>query len=396
VAEGLFAMLGNHRPAATEGHAMTNVGPVGVGVIGAGMISEFYLENLTRFPDTNVLAIADIDLGRAQASADKWKLPYAGTTEELLANPDVEIVLNLTIPAAHASVSTAAVEAGKHVWSEKPITVDRESARSLVDLARQRGLLLGVAPDTLLGRGWQTGMRAIRSGAIGTPQTAVTSFQWQGPDWFHVNPEFLFAQGGGPVFDMGPYYFSALVHLLGPIAKVAATGRTGMSKRLIRQGPRAGTEFPVDVFTHVSILTEFEQGGAAQTLLSFDTSLFRHGVFEINGTEGTIFLPDPNRFDGEIRIARPLEKFERPIQQQWETIEPLGAEAGRGLGVLDMARHIRTGGSHIAIGDLGLHVLDTLIAVEESATRGEFIPIESTVAAPSSLPEEFDPFEATL
>jgi len=152
----------------------------------------------------------------------------------------------------------------------------------------------------------------------------------------------------------------------------------------------------VEVFTHVSILAEFEQGGAAQSLLSFDTSLFRHGVFEINGTEGTMFLPDPNRFDGEIRIARPLENFERPIEQQWETIEAVGAEAGRGLGVLDMARHIGTGGSHIATGELGLHVLDILIAVEESAMRGEFVPVESTVASPASLPEAFDPFQATL
>jgi predicted dehydrogenase len=375
---------------------VTNQGPVGVGVIGAGMISEFYLENLTRFPDVRVLRIADIDIERAQASAEKWAIPSPGPTEELLADPDVEIVINLTIPAAHASVSTAALEAGKHVWSEKPITVDRESARALVDLARQRGLLLGVAPDTLLGRGWQTAMRAIRSGAIGTPQTAVTSFQWQGPDWFHANPEFLFTQGGGPIFDMGPYYFSALVHLLGPIRRVAAIGRTGQSTRQIRLGPRVGTEFPVHVFTHVSVLTEFEQGGAAQTLLSFDTALLRHGVFEINGTDGTMFFPDPNRFDGEIRIARPLEKFERPPVQEWETIESIGAEAGRGLGALDMARHIRAGGSHVATGDLGLHVLDTLITVDESATRGEFLPVESTVQQVSALPEAFDPFEATL
>lgn len=372
-------------------------GPVGVGIIGAGMISDFYLENLTRFPDTNVLAIADIDLDRAKAAAEKWNVPSAGATEDLLTNPDIEIVLNLTIPAAHASVSTTALESGKHVWSEKPITVDRESAQALVNLARERGLLLGIAPDTLLGRGWQTAMRAIRSGAIGTPQTAVTSFQWQGPDWFHLNPEFLFAQGGGPVFDMGPYFFSALVHLLGPIDKVAATGRTGMTKRQIRVGPRAGTEFPVEVHTHVSVLTEFEQGGAAQTLLSFDTALFRHGVFEINGSEGTMILPDPNRFDGEIRIARPLQKVERPpFEQEWETVESVGPEAGRGLGVLDMARHIRAGGLPIATGELGLHVLDTLIAVEESATRGEFVAIESTVAPVPSLPEEFNPFEATL
>jgi predicted dehydrogenase len=360
------------------------------------MISDFYLENLTRFPDIRVLRTADIDAARAQASAEKWGVPSTGTTDELLADPDVEIVLNLTIPAAHAPVSTAALEAGKHVWSEKPIAVDRESAQALVDLAAERGLLLGVAPDTLLGRGWQTAMRAIRSGAIGTPLTAVTSFQWQGPDWFHANPEFLFTQGGGPIFDMGPYYVSALVHLLGPIAKVAATGRTGQPKRQIRLGARKGTEFLVDVFTHVSFLTEFEQGGAAQSLLSFDTALFRHGVFEINGTEGTMFLPDPNRFDGEIRVARPLEKFERPIEQQWETIGSTGAEAGRGLGVLDMARHIRSGGSNIATGDLGLHVLDTLITVEESAMRGEFLSVQSSVEPVPSLPEAFDPFEATL
>jgi hypothetical protein len=179
-------------------------GPVGVGIIGAGMISDFYLENLTRFPDTNVLAIADIDLDRAKAAAEKWNVPSVGATEDLLADPDIEIVLNLTIPAAHASVSTTALEAGKHVWSEKPITVDRESAQRLVDLARERNLLLGIAPDTLLGRGWQTAMRAIRSGAIGTPQTAVTSFQWQGPDWFHLNPEFLFAQGGVLLLSAGP------------------------------------------------------------------------------------------------------------------------------------------------------------------------------------------------
>jgi predicted dehydrogenase len=375
---------------------VTEVGPVGVGLIGAGMISDFYLENLTRFPDVRVLRISDIDTARAHASAEKWSVPSAGTTDELLADPDVEIVLNLTIPAAHAPVSTAALEAGKHVWSEKPIAVDRESAQALVDLAAERGLLLGVAPDTLLGRGWQTAMRAIRSGAIGTPLTAVTSFQWQGPDWFHANPEFLFTQGGGPIFDMGPYYVSALVHLLGPIAKVAATGRTGQPKRQIRLGARKGSEFLVDVFTHVSVLTEFEQGGAAQSLLSFDTALFRHGVFEINGTEGTMFLPDPNMFDGEIRIARPLEKFERPIEQQWETIGSAGAEAGRGLGVLDMARHIRSGGSHIATGNLGLHVLDTLITVEESAMRGEFLSVQSTVEPVPSLPEAFDPFEATL
>ncbi|MDB6427153.1 Gfo/Idh/MocA family protein [Curtobacterium sp. 20TX0008] len=378
---------------------MTRTGRVGVGFIGAGMISEQYLTNLTTFPDVEVVRIGDIDTERAAASAAKWGIPASGTGDEVLTDPDVEIVVNLTLPATHVEVSTAALRAGKHVWSEKPIGVDRESAAGLVALADELGLRLGIAPDTVLGTGWQTAKRAIEAGAIGTPLTAVTSFQWQGPDVFHPNASFLYAKGAGPLFDMGPYYFTALVHLLGPVASVVATGSRSRETRQLVVGPDAGQEFPVEVPTHLSVLTSFEQGGNAQSLLSFDTPLFRHGVFEVNGTEGTIVLPDPNTFGGghPIRIARPLgTDVSFPIEQAWETLSDEEPTVGRGLGVLDMARAIRGGGAHVATGEVGYHVLDTMVAVEESVARRAFVEVASTVAPIASLPEDFDPLAATL
>ncbi len=210
---------------------------------------------------------------------------------------------------------------------------------------------------------------------------------------FHPNASFLYAKGAGPLFDMGPYYFTALVHLLGPVESVVATGTRSRDTRQLVVGPNAGQEFPVEVPTHLSVLTSFEQGGNAQSLLSFDTPLFRHGVFEVNGTEGTIVLPDPNTFGGghPIRIARPLgADVSFPIEQEWETLSDEEPTVGRGLGILDMARAIRGGGSHIATGEVGYHVLDTMVAVEESVERRAFVPVESTVAPIASLPEDFD------
>ncbi|TDW72203.1 putative dehydrogenase [Curtobacterium sp. PhB25] len=378
---------------------MTRTGRVGIGFIGAGMISEQYLANLTTFPDVEVVRIGDIDTERAAASASKWGVAASGDGASVLADPDVEIVINLTLPATHVAVSMDALRAGKHVWSEKPIGVDRASAASLVELADSLGLKLGIAPDTVLGPGWQAAKRAIEAGAIGTPLTAVTSMQWQGPDVFHPNASFLYAKGAGPLFDIGPYYFTALVHLLGPIDSVVATGSQSRSTRQLVVGPNAGDSFPVEVPTHVSVLTSFEQGGNAQSLLSFDTPLFRHGVFEVNGTEGTIVLPDPNTFGGghPIRIARPLTADASfPFSQEWDVLLDEEPTVGRGLGVLDMARAIRGGGSHIATGEVGYHVLDTMVAVEESIAARSFIEVESTVAPIASLPEDFDPLAATL
>jgi len=373
-------------------------GRVGIGFIGAGMISEQYLTHLTRFPDVEVVFVSDIDTARAAAQAERFSVPRSGTVAELLADDDVEVVLNLTLPATHVEVSTAALRAGKHVWTEKPIGLTRESAQGLVDLARESGLLLGVAPDTVLGSGWQAAKRAIEAGAIGTPLTATTTMQYQGPDVFHPNASFLFAEGAGPLFDMGPYYVTALVHLLGPVARVAAMGTRAHETRRLLVGPNAGQEFPVAVPTHLSVLASFERGGQAQSLLSFDTPLMRQGFFEVNGTEGTMVLPDPNTFGGghAVRVARPFAVDALGGEQVWETVHEAEPEAGRGLGVLTMARAIRDGGVHVATGEVGVHVLDVMVAALDSAQSGRFVEVGSTVDAVPSLPDGFDPFAATL
>ena len=378
---------------------MTGGGPVGIGLIGAGMISDQYLTNLATYPDVRVVAIGDMNTERAAAQAAKYGIAASGDADSVLADDDVEIVINLTIPAAHVAVSTAALEAGKHVWSEKPIGIERESAKRLVELADERGLLLGIAPDTVLGPLWQTAKRAIRSGVIGTPLSATTSFQSQGPDWFHPDPEFLFAKGAGPLFDIGPYYLTALVQLLGPIAEVVAVGTRAHETRSVHVGPRAGATFPVEVPTHLSVITRFESGETAGSQMSADTALFRHGVFEINGTEGTLVLGDPNYFGGAaITLYRPEIEFrDGAIVQEAQTLAEEGPLSGRGVGALTMARTIRSGTDlHVATGKVGYHVLDTMVAIEESAESHAFVRVASTVDPIPALPTDFDPFAATL
>ncbi|MFS0734220.1 Gfo/Idh/MocA family oxidoreductase [Microbacterium sp. 1P10UB] len=374
-------------------------GTVGVGIIGAGNISDTYLENLSSFPDVTVHVVGDILEDRAKAQAEKYGVAASGGVDAVLSHPDVEIVVNLTIPASHVEISSAAIAAGKNVWSEKPIGVDRESAKALIEQADAAGLRVGIAPDTVLGPGLQSAKRAIARGDIGRPLFAQTSFQWQGPEIFHPNPGFLYARGGGPLLDMGPYYVSALVHLFGPVAAVAALGLRSSATRQVQVGELAGTDFPIEIPTTVSVLTQFEQGGQAQSLYSTDSALKRHGVVEINGTEGTLVIPDPNTFGGRIYITRPMTEVvvpPAPTVQQVDEVEQEGVLVGRGLGLLDMARAIREGRPHVASGELGYHVLDTLLSIEESVERGAFVPVESTVAGVGSVPADFDPLARTV
>jgi len=371
-------------------------GAVGVGFVGTGMISDTYLANLTSFPDVRVVILGDIDTARAAAQAAKHGVAESGTPEDVLAHPDVELVVNLTIPAAHVPVSLAAIAAGKHVWSEKPIGIERTAALDLLARAEAAGLRVGIAPDTVLGPGLQTARRAIARGDIGVPLSAQTSMQYVGPDIFHPNPEFLFAKGAGPVIDMGPYYVTALVTVFGPVARVAAVGSKGREVRTVRVGERAGTEFPVEVPTLVQAIAQFEQGATSQSVFSFDSPLARTGVVEITGTEGTMIVPDPNTFGGEVRITRAPAPENAAAEPAWEVVPPVGVEAGRGLGVLDMARAIRAGVPHIATGELGYHVFDTLLSFEESVAAGSFVEVQSTVGEIPLVPEDRDPFAATL
>lgn len=372
--------------------------PIGVGVIGAGVISQTYLENLTSFPDVNVVAVGDLLPDRARAKADEHGVTAAGTPDDVLSNPDVDLVVNLTIPQVHVEVSSAAIAAGKHVWTEKPIGLDRDATRALLAQADAAGVRIGSAPDTLLGPAFQTAKRAIQNGVIGEPLFVQTSFQTQGPDLWHPDPAFLFARGAGPLLDMGPYYFSALVSLLGPIAAVTARGSRPRLERTIHTGPRAGETFPVEVPSTVQVLTSFAAGQHGTHLLSFDSALERHGVVEIHGSEGTIVLADPNRFEGRIAYVKPLGVFRDGMktEQEWIEIPNEGVVVGRGLGVLDMARSIAADRPHIATGELGFHVLDVMLSAEESSATGRTLEIGSTVAPVPLLDEGFDPFARTL
>ena len=262
--------------------------PVGVAVVGCGMISDEYLRNLTSFPDLRVLFCADLVLERAKAQAARYGVPEVGSTDQATAHPDVELVVNLTVPAAHAEVALQAVAAGKSVWNEKPLTLDTVAGRGLLAAAARASVRVGCAPDTVLGAGLQTARRLIASGAIGEPHSALTLMQEPGPERWHHDPEFLFRRGAGPLFDIGPYYLSMLATLFGPADQVAALGRRGQPSRVIGSGPRAGTRFEVEVPTHVAALIGYAQGPAATLVLSFDSPLRRHGFVEITGTEATL------------------------------------------------------------------------------------------------------------
>ena len=366
--------------------------PLGVGIVGCGNISNQYLRHLTTFPDVEVLFCADIDTERAKAQAAAYDVPAAGSVQQALGHPGVELVVNLTIPAAHAEVASAAIAAGKHVWNEKPLAPDVALGRALLDQARRAGLRVGCAPDTVLGAGLQSARRLISAGVIGTPVSALTLLQGPGPQSWHPDPEFLFAKGAGPLFDLGPYYLSVLATLFGPATRVAAVGRRARGTRVIGSGPRAGTEFAVDVPTHIAALAEYAGGQAASLLFSWDSPLGRAGFVEITGTEATLSVPDPNRFDGDLRVRRASETEWTVIPSAaTEAATEAGTAAGRGIGVVDMARAIRRGEPHRASGEMALHILEMMIAIERSASGTGFEAIESVFDVPAELDAAWDP-----
>jgi predicted dehydrogenase len=367
---------------------VSGTGKVGVGVVGAGTISDQYLENLTAFPDLDVRFVADIDTARAASQAEKWGVAASGTYDELLADPEIEIVVNLTIPAVHVEVALKAVEAGKHVWGEKPYALDVASGRVLLEAAQAKGVRVAVAPDTILGAGLQTAFRAVREGEIGAPLTGLALFQAPGPESWHPSPEFLYAKGGGPLFDIGPYYLTTLVQVFGSVSRVYAHGSKSRETRVIGSGPKAGTEFPVEVPTHVSALLEFRSGASAQIVFSFDSKLRRTGFVEIAGTEGTAVFPDPNTFEGETLIHDEGDEA--------RTIAPQGSFYTRGTGVLELAQAIRAGRPERVPGELAFHVLEVMVAIAQSAEAREPIEVTSEFTPAASLEPDWDPSVATL
>jgi len=363
-------------------------GPTRVAIVGAGNISDEYLRSLTSYPDLAVTAVADLDPARARAQAEAYGVPAWGDTAQVLARDDVDLVVNLTVPAAHADVALAAIAAGKHVWGEKPLTLDRAAARAVLDAAAAAGVAVGNAPDTVLGPGIQTAQRLLAQGAIGEPRTVLTLMQGPGPDAWHPRPQFLFAKGAGPLFDIGPYYLTALVQLLGPVTSVAATGQSPRPQRVIGSGPDAGTAFPVEVSTHVSVVTTFASGAVGTSVYSFDSPV-RRQLFEITGADGVMEVP-VSGFDGPTRLLTSIER-----DAQWRTVPAAGAPATRGIGVLELARAIRAGQQPRASGELAYHVLDVMLATEESIALGAPVRIAGTAPSVPPIPPQWDPAART-
>ena len=351
-----------------------------VGVVGCGNISGTYLQNLTASRFVRVVACADQDLRRANARAEQSAVPRAYSHRELLADPEVQLVLNITTPDAQAAVALAALEAGKNVYNEKPLGLSRDEGQRMLALARQRRLRVGGAPDTFLGAGLQTAIRLLDAGSVGLPVAATAMMLSPGHESWHPDPAFYYRRGGGPLFDMGPYYITALVALLGPVARVSGAARTTHPTRTITSKPRAGEVIQVEVATHVTAILEHASGAVATLITSFDVAGGYPPHLELYGTQGLIRLPDPNTFGGPVSLRRPGE-------DGW-TEMPLAAGAAhnaRGLGVEDMAAAIAEGREHRASGELAYHVLDVMQTIEAAAGAGRTLPVERSCKRPAPL-----------
>lgn len=365
--------------------------PTRIGIIGCGNISGAYVKACSRFSDIRLVAVADIDLDRAKAKAAEHNIPRALSVDEILADPEVEIIINLTIPAAHASVATQILEAGKSAYNEKPLGVSLEDGRQLVALAREKKLRLGCAPDTFLGAGLQTCRKLIDEGAIGKPLAATAFMLCNGHENWHPDPEFYYKLGGGPMFDMGPYYLTALVTMLGPVTRVAGITRKSYPERIIGTGAKKGQKITVEIPTHVSGSLEFASGPIATMVTSFDVHSHQLPWIEIYGSEGTLAVPDPNGFGDPVRLRRAGEKefLEIPHTHGY-------ADNSRGIGVADMAVAIQLGRPHRASGDLALHVLELMHAFHLSSNSGSYYQMQSSVERPAALPLNLSPGEIEL
>lgn len=353
--------------------------PLRVGIVGCGAIIAQYLSNFRKLNDIELVAVADLDLTRAQAVAEQYEGVRAVSVEELLAADDVELVLNLTIPAAHAEVALKAIAAGKSVYGEKPLAATTAEARQVLDAARDAGVAVGCAPDTVLGTGIQTARKAIDDGLIGATISASATMVTPGHERWHPNPDFYYQPGGGPLLDMGPYYVTALVTLLGPVVSVVGSASHTRNERTIGSGPRQGEKVPVTIDSHVTGVLTHASGALSALLMSFDAVASKSPNIEIHGERGSLVVPDPNHFDGEVQL------FSLGADA-WETL-PVSAgyvDAGRGFGIADLASTPQ-GNEPRAGGTLAYHALEVMESLLESARSGTAVRIDSTVERPESV-----------
>lgn len=352
-----------------------------VGIIGCGNISGIYCQAGQKFHNLEIVACADIEPARAKAKAEEFHVPKALTVDQLLADDSVEIVVNLTVPAAHAEVAVAALKAGKSVYNEKPLAITRVDAKEMMRLAARKKLRIGCAPDTFLGGGLQTCRKLIDDGWIGKPVAASATVLLRGPDSWHPNPEFFYLEGGGPMFDLGPYYLTALTSILGPVERVCGSARITFNERVLGAAHRYGEKIPVEVPTHIAGVLDFASGVVGTITTSFDVWSHNHPFLEIYGSEGTLSLPDPNTFGGPIRIRREGSK-------EWSEV-PFShgyTENSRGLGVADMAAAIKAKRPHRANDEMAYHVLDIMHAFHDASASDKYVRLKSTMTRPKPLP----------
>lgn len=355
---------------------------IGVGIIGCGNISDAYFNGAKTFEVLNIISCADLNSEAAQTKAEEHGC-IAQTVDELLANPDVDLVINLTIPAVHAEVSIAALNAGKHVHCEKPLAVTLEDGKAVIDLAEKKGLLVGCAPDTFLGAGLQTCRKLIDDNWLGRIVGGSAYLMSRGPENWHPNPSFFYEKGAGPLFDMGPYYITALVHLLGPIRSVSAVTSKAFQSRTATSKEAFGQTLPVEVPTHNVGILQFHSGASISMTISFDVHQHSHPPIELYGIEGSIKVPDPNTFAGPVNVWTPTS-----AEWQQQALSHPYASNMRSIGAADIAYSILSKGQrpHRTSGQLAYHVLEVMCAFENASDAGQTIIIESKPEQPSPLP----------
>jgi len=348
--------------------------PHGIGIVGLGVISAQYLTTFAPHPGVRIAAVADLDEGRAADAAAGLAGCRALSVDDLVRADEVETVLNLTIPAAHAEVALKALGAGRNVYGEKPLAATLDEARTV--MAAAGTAWVGCAPDTVLGTGIQTARAAVDAGDIGRPVAATATWISPGHEAWHPNPDFYYRAGGGPLLDMGPYYLTSLFHLLGPVGHVSGVAARPRSVRRIATGPRAGQDIPVEVDTHITGVLEHVGGAVSTVTFSFDGAATDAAPIEVHGDTGTLSLPDPNLFEGVTRLRRPGQAEWMPVP-----VSAGYAAAGRGIGVIDFLR-----GGRRADGAIALHVLEIMTALLEAAREGRRIALTTTAERPPLVP----------
>ncbi len=355
---------------------------VKIGILGVGAISDIYLKNLTEvFREVEVLGAYDLFREKTERAQEIYHFPKIyDSMEALLEDPEVQIVLNLTRPFEHYDVTKAALLAGKHVYSEKPLAATYEEGKELVALAHEKGLLLGGAPDTFLGSGIQTCRKLIDDGYIGTPVAAAAFMICRGHESWHPSPEFYYQFGGGPMMDMGPYYLTAMVNLLGGVSGLTGVTKKSFAQRTITSAPKKGKVIDVEVPTHVTGIMNFDSGAVGTILTTFDVHYDTQARLEIYGSEGTLVVPDPNCFGGPVKLLRPEDGSWKEIPLLFDY-----QENSRGLGVADMAKALQTGRDFRADCQQTLHVLEIMTGFEKSSSSGQYITLESSYTRKAPL-----------